>query len=83
MYKSGDDVVEGVKLTLKNLSSVLEKMNVTSFGEKGEKFDPTIHNAVMHIEDDSYGENEIVEVLQKGYKHGDKVIRYAMVKVAN
>ena len=46
-------------------------------------FDPNLHNAVMHVEDDSYGESEIVEVYQKGYAKGDRVIRYAMVKVAN
>ena len=49
----------------------------------GVEFDPELHNAVMHIEDESYGEGEIVEVLQKGYRKGDKILRYAMVKVAN
>ena len=58
-------------------------MNVSVFGEAGETFDPEIHNAVMHVDDDSYGEGEIVEVLQVGYKYKDKVIRHAMVKVAN
>ncbi len=74
---------EGVKLILSRLPETLEKMNLSTFGEKGETFDPNIHNAVMHIEDDSYGEGEIVDVLQCGYKYGDKVIRYAMVRVAN
>ena len=74
---------EGVRLILSKLPETLEKMNVTVFGEAGEKFDPELHNAVMHTEDDSYGENEIADVLQCGYKYGDKVIRYAMVKVAN
>lgn len=50
---------------------------------KAKKFDPNLHNAVLHIEDEKYGEGEIVEVLQKGYIMGDRVIRYAMVKVAN
>ncbi len=74
---------EGVKLILGKLPETLEKMNVTVFGEAGETFDPTLHNAVMHVDDESYGEGEIVDVLQCGYKYGDKVIRYAMVKVAN
>lgn len=83
MYTESDKVAEGVKMILGNLPAVLEKMNVSSFGEPGEKFDPNIHNAVFHVDDEAYGENEIVEVLQCGYKHGDKIIRYAMVKVAN
>ena len=58
-------------------------MHSATFGEAGETFDPNLHNAVMHIEDEEKGEGEIVEVFQKGYKRGDKVIRYAMVKVAN
>ncbi len=58
-------------------------MNIKMFGEAGEPFNPEIHNAVFHVEDEAYGENEIVEVLQAGYMHGEKVIRYAMVKVAN
>ncbi len=74
---------EGVRLILGKLPEVLEKMNVTVFGEVGETFDPTLHNAVMHVEDDSLGEGEITDVLQCGYKYGEKVIRYAMVKVAN
>ena len=74
---------EGVKLILSKLPETLEKMNVSVFGAAGETFDPTLHNAVMHVEDESFGEGEIVDVLQCGYKYGDKVIRYAMVKVAN
>ena len=61
----------------------MEKLGVTLFGEAGETFDANAHNAVMHVEDDTKGENEIVEVFQKGFKLGDKVIRFAMVKVAN
>ncbi len=82
-YTESDKVAEGVKMILGNLPAVLEKMNITPFGEAGERFDPNIHNAVFHVEDEAYGENEIVEVLQCGYKHGDRIIRYAMVKVAN
>lgn len=74
---------EGVRLILGKLPEILGKMNVTVFGEAGETFDPTLHNAVMHVEDDSLGEGEITDVLQCGYKYGEKVIRYAMVKVAN
>lgn len=74
---------EGVTLILGKLPETLEKMNVSTFGEVGETFDPTLHNAVMHEDNDSYGEGEITAVLQCGYKYGDKVIRYAMVKVAN
>ena len=51
--------------------------------EEGQKFDPDKHNAVMHVEDEALGENEIVEVFQQGFKLGDKIIRFAMVKVAN
>lgn len=74
---------EGVKLILGKLPETLEKMNVTVFGKVGETFDPNLHNAVMHVEDEAYGEGEIVDVLQCGYKYGDRVIRYAMVRVAN
>ena len=59
----------------------LRKLGVTEI--PAETFDPNVHNAVMHVEDDEHGESEIVEVLQKGFAKGDKVIRYAMVKVAN
>ena len=58
-------------------------MGITEIPALGEKFDPEIHNAVMHVEDEAYGENEVIEVLQKGYRRGDKIIRFAMVKVAN
>lgn len=83
---TGDNAAEaakGVEMILASVPAVLEKLNVTSFGETGEQFDPNIHNAVMHIDDENYGENEIVDVFQKGYKHGDRVIRFAMVRVAN
>ena len=63
--------------------STLEKLGVTAIECLGEKFDPELHNAVMHVDDEEKGENEIVEVFQKGFKLGDKVIRFAMVKVAN
>ena len=63
--------------------STLEKLGVTEIKCLGEKFNPEMHNAVMHVDDEEKGENEIVEVFQKGFKLGDKVIRFAMVKVAN
>ncbi|MBQ8432517.1 MAG: nucleotide exchange factor GrpE [Clostridia bacterium] len=82
---SGSDNLEAVKkgleMTGKAFADALDKMGVTEVETK--TFDPNLHNAVMHVEDESLGENEIVEVFQKGYVKGDKVIRYAMVKVAN
>ena len=84
-YSCGDaeKVAEGLAMILSKLPETLEKMNITMFGQAGETFDPNLHNAVMHVEDENYGEGEIVEVLQCGYKYGDKVLRYAMVKTAN
>lgn len=58
-------------------------MKITPFGKQGDTFDPNLHNAVMHVEDEEHGENEIVEVFQQGYSIGDRIVRYAMVKVAN
>lgn len=78
-----DKFVEGVKLILGKLPETLEKLNIKAFGEPGETFNPEIHNAVMHIDDDNYGEGEITDVLQCGYMYGEKVLRYAMVRVAN
>lgn len=80
-FSDGGQTAEGVKMTLAQFSQTLEKLGVEVIPT--EKFDPNLHNAVMHIEDDSYGEGEIVEIFQKGYRKGDKIIRYAMVKVAN
>jgi molecular chaperone GrpE len=83
LYSDAEKVAEGVKMTLKSFSDILERMGITSFGEPGDAFDPVLHNAVMHVEDETLGESVIKEVFQKGYKKGDKVIRYAMVIVAN
>lgn len=80
-YLNDDASSEGVKMIMNSFRQALEKMGVSEIETKA--FDPNYHNAVMHIDDASYGENEIIEVFQKGYKKGDKVIRYAMVKVAN
>lgn len=74
---------KGVEMTMNQLVSVMEKLGVESFGAAGDHFDPQLHNAVMHIEDESLGENVIAEVFQKGFKVGEKVVRLAMVKVAN
>lgn len=76
-----DAVKKGLEMTVKAFEDALEKMGVTEVETK--TFDPGLHNAVMHVEDEAFGESEIVEVFQKGYAKGDKVIRYAMVKVAN
>ncbi len=78
-----DGAAKGVEMILSSIPAILEKIGVTAFGEPGDKFDPNIHNAVMHEEDDSLGENVVKEVFQKGYRHGDKIIRFAMVKAAN
>jgi len=74
---------KGVEMTLTGLMATLEKLGVEQYGESGDAFDPNLHNAVMHTEDDSLGENVITDVFQKGYKIGDRVIRAAMVKTAN
>ena len=76
-----EGVKKGLELTVKAFDDALAKMGVTEIETK--TFDPNLHNAVMHVDDESLGESEIVEVFQKGYAKGDKVIRYAMVTVAN
>ena len=78
-----EDYKKGVEMTFKQFSDVFKSLGIESFGEVGEEFDPNIHNAVMHTEDDSVGENTITTVIVKGYKLGDKIIRPAMVAVAN
>ena len=82
-FSDGESVVKGVAMTLKSLQETLTKMGVTEIDPKGEEFNPNLHNAVLHVEDESVGDSVVVEVLQKGYTRGDKVLRYAMVKVAN
>ena len=81
--KDAEGLAKGLELTLKSFRETLEKLGVHEIESVGQTFDPNLHNAVMHEENDACGENEITEVLMKGYKKGDKVIRYAMVKVAN
>ena len=82
---SGDSekVAEGLALIAKMSDEVLSKLGVERFGAPGEQFDANIHNAVMHEDNEALGENEITDVYQVGYKRGDKIIRFAMVKVAN
>ena len=70
-------------MTYDSLMNSLSKLGVEVFGSAGEIFDPNLHNAVMHIEDENYKEGEIVDVFQKGYKINDKIVRPAMVKSAN
>ena len=74
---------KGVEMTMNQLKEVLSKLGITEVPALGQPFDPARHNAVMHVEDESAGENTVVEVFQQGYALGDKVLRFAMVKVAN
>ena len=74
---------KGVEMTLNGLREVMKNLGVEEFGESGEPFDPNRHNAVMHIERDDLGESVIAQVFQKGFAVGDRVIRFAMVQVAN
>ena len=82
-FTEADKVHEGVAMTLRAFAETMEKMGIIVLGTVGETFDPELHNAVMHEENEELPESVITEVFQKGYKMGDKVIRYAMVKVAN
>ena len=74
---------KGVEMIMTQFNSTMEKLGVTPMDCLGQKFDPAFHNAVMHVEDEEKGENEIVEVFQQGFMLGDRVVRFAMVKVAN
>lgn len=74
---------KGVEMIMNQFNTTLEKLGVERIESLGEKFDPSLHNAIMHVDDEEKGENEIVEVFQEGFKIGEKVIRFAMVKVAN
>lgn len=74
---------KGLEMTLKGAAEALEKMGVEAFGAEGDTFDPNMHSAMMMVDDENHKEGEIVTVFQKGYKKGDKIIRYAMVTVAN
>ena len=74
---------KGVEMTMTQLVSIFEGLGVEIYGAAGDTFDPNLHNAVMHTEDDTLGENTIAQVFQKGFKMGEKIIRFAMVQVAN
>ncbi len=74
---------KGIEMTVNQLLDVFKSLGVEAYGEKGEEFDPNIHNGVMHVDDETLGENVISDVYMKGYKIGDKVIRHATVIVAN
>ena len=79
---TGEDLRVGVEMTVRQFNDAFTKLGVEELVSEGE-FDPNLHNAVMHVEDEQYGTNEIVEVFQKGYKKENKVLRHSMVKVAN
>ncbi len=83
LFKDGDKVKEGLVMIAKAAEAVMTKLGVEVFGAPGDTFDPNLHNAVLHIDDESFGDGEIIEVFQKGYKKGKHIIRFAMVKTAN
>ena len=83
LYEDGEKVKEGLVMTLKSAEAVFASLKVETMGAVGETFDPNFHNAVLHDEDETKGEGEIVDVFQKGYKRGNKIIRFAMVKTVN
>lgn len=80
---SFEDYQKGIDLIFNQFGEILKKLGVESYGERGDAFDPNIHNAVMTVEDEELGENEIASVFSKGYKMGDRIIREAVVQVAN
>ena len=79
----GESLSDGVQMMIQQFSEALGKLGVEAYGARGDAFDPVVHNAVMQIEDEELGENTVAEVLQKGYKKGDRILRHAVVKVAN
>lgn len=74
---------KGVEMTMNEMIKIFTALGVEIFGNVGDNFDPNLHNAVMHAENDELGENTISQVFQKGFRIGDKVVRFAMVQVAN
>ncbi|WP_315116874.1 nucleotide exchange factor GrpE [uncultured Clostridium sp.] len=77
-----EDFKKGIEMTLKQFKDSIDKLGIEEISTE-DGFDPNLHEAVMHVQDESFGENQVVEVFLKGYKRGEKVIRYTMVKVAN
>lgn len=80
---SVEDLRKGVEMVQNQIRAVFEKLGIEAIDQAGVAFDPTVHNAVLHVEDGAMDENVVAELLQKGYRLGDKVLRPAMVKVAN
>ena len=74
---------KGVEMTMNELTKIFTSLGVEIFGNVGDEFDPNLHNAVMHVENEELGENVIAQVFQKGFKIGEKIVRFAMVQVAN
>lgn len=83
MMAEDDSARKGMEMTLTQFETVLTSLGVTPIEALGKEFDPELHNAVMHVDDEEFGENIIVEEFEKGFKLGDKVIRFSIVKVAN
>jgi len=82
--ETGDEAYKkGVEMTMNQLKEVFSKLGIEEIPALGEPFDPNLHNAVMHIDDENFGENIIAEVFQAGFRCGERVIRFSMVKVAN
>lgn len=77
------EILKGIELVSNQLAKSFEKLKVEAYGEIGDTFDPNLHNAISKIESDDLGENTLAQIFQKGYKKGDKIIRHAMVQVAN
>ena len=82
-YAGTENFAKGIEMIVNKFSDTLKKLEIKKKKKRGDPFDPNIHNAVMRTDDDSLGENTVAEVLQKGYRKGDKILRFAMVKVAN
>ena len=78
-----ENYLTGIKMIQTGFEEYLKKMGVETFGKAGEPFDPNLHNAVMHLDSEEHDENVITQVFQKGFKMGDKIVRFAMVQVAN
>ena len=83
MEESDDPFAQGMQMIYKQMMTSLEEAGVCPIEAVGKEFDPEFHNAVMHVEDEAFGENEVVEELQRGYMYRESVVRHSMVKVAN
>lgn len=81
--KDSNGVIEGIKMLEKQFKETIQKYGVSEIEALNNKFDPELHEAVIHVQDENYGDGIVIEELRKGYKYGDKVLRYSMVKVAN